>query len=64
MRKHYPSIKRFCVSLALIRAIGILLFLAFKIKFGQISEFTKKFYLFPESKNFSIKKGISNGRYL
>ena len=55
----------FDVNLAFISAIGILFFFAFKIKFGQISESTKKILSgFHKFKNFSIKKFTSKGKYL
>ena len=58
-------LKDFFVNLALIIAIGILFFFAFKIKFGQISESTKKILSgFHKFKKFFIKKLTSNGKYL
>ena len=53
-------LKDFVVNLALINAIGIWCFLAFKITFGHISESTRKILSgFHKFKNFSIKKGTS-----
>ena len=47
------------------RDIEILYFFAFKIKFGQISESTRKILSgFQRFKNFSIKKFTSNGKNL
>ena len=47
----------FDVNLALIRAIGILYFLDFKIKFGHISESTRKILSgFHRCKNYLLKK--------
>ena len=55
----------FEVNLALIRAIGIPYFFAFKIKLGQISESTRNILFgFHEFKKLSIKKGTSKGQYL
>ena len=55
----------FFVSLAFIIAIGVLFFFALIIKFGQISESTKKIALgFHNLKNLLIKKSTSIGKYL
>ena len=55
-------LKVFFVNLALIKAKGILFFLAVKIKFGQISESTKIILSGLHClKNLSIKKFISKG---
>ena len=58
-------LKVFEVILAFIRAIGMLFSFALKIKFGQISESTKKIaFGFHRCKNLLIKNSISRGKNL
>ena len=53
----------FFVILALIKANGIFFFFILKIKFGQISESTKKIMLgFHDDKNFFTRKSTSKGK--
>ena len=63
--KYDHFLNDFDVILALIKAIGILFFFAFKIRFGQISESTRNILFgFHRFKNLSIKNGTSNGKNL